>query len=66
MAVSYKKVSIGGPRPSMSRPPAIQPLKTKFYTKAAGEDSTKFFGGGFGDTGLVETPSIIGMGKNAK
>jgi hypothetical protein len=46
--------------------PRLAPLKTRIYTKAAlGEDPTKFSGSGFGDTGLDETPSIMGMGKNA-
>jgi hypothetical protein len=78
---SYKKPSIKAPVPranplgstkkaagfSKTASPRVAPLKTRVYTKAAlGEDPTKFGGLGFGDTGLEETPSIIGMGRNAK
>lgn len=47
--------------------PKLAPLKTRIYTKASlNEDPMKFTESGFGDTGLEETPSIIGMGRNAK
>jgi hypothetical protein len=80
MAVSYKKVPTprvnplgrppripGFPNANRATSPALQPNKTRIYTKAtAGEDPTRFFGSGFGSTGLDETPSLLGMLKNTK
>lgn len=71
MAASYKKATkVSSPRakPSgMSKfphtsAPKLAPLKTRIYTKAAARQDPSMFGAsGFGDTGLLETPSIIGM-----
>jgi hypothetical protein len=59
----------GGPRP-LGKPrgfprapnPAVSPLQ-KTYKKSSLTENTSLFGG-FGTTGLAETPSIIGMGES--
>lgn len=76
MAASYKKaIKVSSPRakPSgMSKfahtsPPKLSPLKTRIYTKAAANQDPSMFGAsGFGNTGLLETPSIIGMSQKPK
>lgn len=44
--------------------PKLAPLKTRIYTKSASRQDPSEFGGiGFGDTGLEETPSILGMAR---
>lgn len=48
--------------PAKAVPPAVRPLKTT-YSKL--DQKTQLFGG-FGETGLQETPSLLGMGKVAK
>lgn len=65
MAKSFKKLSIKTPALKKGRGTLAQgmkPLKTSStYTK----DALKFGSIGFGDTGLQETPSLLGMGKTA-
>lgn len=47
--------------------PKLEPLKTRFYTKdVLKQDPTEFGSFGFGDTGLHETPSILGMSRPPK
>lgn len=51
------------PRASTPRAPGV---KSRIYTKAIlGQDPTKFMDFGFGDTGLAETPSIVGMARSS-
>jgi hypothetical protein len=45
--------------PAKAVPPAVRPLKTT-YSKL---DQKQQLFGGFGETGLAETPSLLGMGK---
>lgn len=76
MASSYKKgpTKISSPRKTASgmsqfaHVNAVKnaPLKTRIYTKGIlRTDPSAFPENGFGDTGLQETPSIIGMGRSA-
>jgi len=66
---SFKKSSIKVASPlrkgagTRSTTPKTAPLKT--YRKTALQEDV-FMGASFGETGLNESPSIIGMGKTAR
>ena len=77
MASFFKKPSIkvssgrsgggksSGKFPSVSSP-KLKPLKTRIYTKDVLKSDPSQYGGiGFGNTGLEETPSLLGMSKSA-
>jgi len=73
MASFFKKPSIKVSSGSKSRAkfpsvssPKLKPLKTRVYTKDVLKTDPSEYGGiGFGNTGLEETPSLLGMGKSA-
>jgi hypothetical protein len=48
--------------PAKAVPPSVRPLKTS-YSKV--DQKNQLFGG-FGEIGLMETPSLLGMGKVVK
>jgi len=74
---SYKKIStkVSAPRKTASglskmphaRSPSLEPLKTRVYTKGILKTDPSEYGSfGFGDTGVSETPSLLGMAKSGK
>lgn len=80
MAGSYKKgITVPSPRANPlgstprqkgfphSTPPRLAPLRTRIYSKAiTNQDPSKYTNVGFGDTGLEETPSLLGMSQSSK
>jgi hypothetical protein len=73
MATTYaKKLTTKIPSPkkgtgfSRAANPKTSGLKRTYAKSTLGLDPAAFGGFGFGDTGLAETPSIIGMGQPSR
>lgn len=72
MAAGYRKRSIKVPAPkkglgkfARTTSPKLQPLKTRIYTKdVLRNDPSEYGSFGFGDTGLRETPSLLGIARS--
>lgn len=54
--------SLKAAAPAKAVPPSVRPLKTTYSKMNAAQQPF----GGFGSTGLEETPSILGMSKGHK